>query len=261
MNNNSDKIFLIEKNPIRSSEDKFSLLQKNIALLSSMNQINQPNSASSLFQTSTAFHYTNQSFLNLKDNSFDYSLKQEHYTNSSFLLFPMFQGKIDDDDMQNIGMSFFTSESFKEIKTTQNYYMNDKKSEEVKRTPEKKKKIKKKRSIKRKNSKRLYQCEHTNCPLTFKTIKQKYNHHKKMCKECKKDTISMLRAINKLKQIYQSMKNKIEIPLSLRDKYNDVMGSKYLEGYAQLFVGMNIDECINDTEMNFNISSDYDKDI
>ena len=57
------------------------------------------------------------------------------------------------------------------------------------------------------------------------------------------------------------MRNKKEISQSLRDKYNEVIHSKYLEGYAQLFVGLSIDESINDTEMNINISSDYEKDI
>ena len=258
MNNNSDKIFRIEKTKSHSSEDKLSLLQKNIAILSSMNQLNEPNSVSSLFPTSTAFHYTNQSFLNIKENSFDYSFKQEHYTNSSFLLFPMFH----DDDINNVGMSFFTSESFKNEKMTQNSFFNEKKKEDViiSKPQEKKNKIKKK-SIKRRNSKRIYKCEHMNCPLTFKTIKQKYNHHKKMCKECKKDTITMLKGINRLKLIYHGMRNKKEISQSLRDKYSEVMHSKYLEGYAQLFVGLSIDESINDTEMNINISSDYEKDI
>lgn len=252
MNNNSDKIFRIEKTNSHSSEEKLSLLQKNIAILSSMNQLNEPNSVSSLFPTSTAFHYTNQSFL--KENSFDCSLKQEHYTNSSFLLFPMFH----DDDINNVGMSFFTSESFKNEKITQNCYINE---DVVTSKPQEKKKKIKKKSIKRKNSKRIYKCEHMNCPLTFKTIKQKYNHHKKMCKECKKDTITMLKGINRLKLIYHGMRSKKEISQSLRDKYNAVMSSKYLEGYAQLFVGLSIDESINDTEMNINISSDYDKDI
>ena len=82
-----------------------------------------------------------------------------------------------------------------------------------------------------------------------------------MCKECKKDTITMLKGINRLKLIYHGMRNKKEISQSLRDKYNEVIHSKYLEGYAQLFVGLSIDESINDTEMNINISSDYEKDI
>ena len=71
----------------------------------------------------------------------------------------------------------------------------------------------------------------------------------------------MLKGINRLKLIYHGMRSKKEISQSLRDKYNAVMSSKYLEGYAQLFVGLSIDESINDTEMNINISSDYDKDI
>lgn len=99
-----------------------------------------------------------------------------------------------------------------------------------------------KRSLKRKNSRRMYKCEHVNCGLSFKTLKQKMNHHKKMCKECKKDTINMLKMINMCKMIMKEIKGRF--PQEVERMYSDTMRSRSLEGYAQIFVGLDINDVV-----------------
>ena len=118
----------------------------------------------------------------------------------------------------------------------------------------------KKKSLKRKNSRRLYKCKHVNCGLSFKTLKQKLNHHKKMCKECKKDTIIMLKTINKLKVLIKELRNSKHIndnfPEQLQRSYQDKLKSRTLEGYAQIFVGLDINDVVGSNLNDKNDSSD-----
>ena len=117
-----------------------------------------------------------------------------------------------------------------------------------------------KKSLKRKNSRRIYKCEHMNCGLSFKTLKQKLNHHKKMCKECKKDTIIMLKTINKLKVLIKELRNSKHIndnfPEHLQRSYQDKLKSRTLEGYAQIFVGLDINDVVSSNLNDKNNSSD-----
>ena len=278
-------IFLIEKDSSRQSKSKISLLKENIKILSSLNQVSNPHpkSSSSFFQTTSGLNQTNLSLLHSKNTSFIFE-KNSEYTNSSFIHCQSFLPKnIEEEEI------FFTKNSFninneKESvsfynNTLQSFYFKqnfvcnsmpnlnneediyrkkeiieennqNKTTDNKKKNHTSKKKIKKKKSFKTKKVATTYKCEHINCPLYFKTLKQKFNHHKKMCKECKKDTISLLQGISQVKNLYYNMKYKHNISKELREHYHSIMTSKSLEGYAQFFAGLNIEDIIlmNDTK-------------
>lgn len=275
-------IFLIEKDGSRHSNSKISLLKENIKILSSLNQTSNPhpNSSSSFFQTTTGQNLTNLSFFHSKSTSLVFEVNSG-YTNSSFIQYQSFFPKNNEEE----GI-FFTKNSFninneKESasyynNTLQSFYFNQNfminpmpnlnNEEDIYRnkdiieentnnkTNDNKKKNKtskkKKKNFQTKKVTTTYKCEHINCPLYFSTAKQKYSHHKKMCKECKKDTISLLKGISRVKNLYYNMKNKDNISKELRDRYHSIMTSKSLEGYAQLFAGLNIEDIVimNDTK-------------
>ena len=268
-------IFLIEKDSSRQSKSKISLLKENIKILSSLNQVSNPHpkSSSSFFQTTTGQNQTNLSLLHSKNTSLIFEMNSD-YTNSSFIHYQSFLQKNNEEE----GI-FFTKNSFninneKEPasyynNTLQSFYFNqnfvihpmpnlnneediyrkkeiieEKKENKITDNKKKNHTSKKKKSFKTKNVATTYKCEHINCPLCFKTLKQKFNHHKKMCKECKKDTISLLQGISQVKNLYYNMKNKDNISKELRERYHSIMTSKSLEGYAQFFAGLNIEDII-----------------
>lgn len=268
-------IFLIEKDSSRQSKSKISLLKENIKILSSLNQVSNPHpkSSSSFFQTTTGQKQTNLSLLHSKNTSLIFEMNSD-YTNSSFIHYQSFLQKNNEEE----GI-FFTKNSFninneKEPasyynNTLQSFYFNqnfvihpmpnlnneediyrkkeiieEKKENKITDNKKKNHTSKKKKSFKTKNVATTYKCEHINCPLCFKTLKQKFNHHKKMCKECKKDTISLLQGISQVKNLYYNMKNKDNISKELRERYHSIMTSKSLEGYAQFFAGLNIEDII-----------------
>lgn len=273
-------IFLIEKDESRQYNSKISLLKENIKILSSLNQTSNPHpNSNSFFQTTTSQNLTNLSLFHSKNTSLIFEINS-NYTNSSFIQYQSFFPKNNEEDL------FFTKNSFninneKELtsyynNTLQSFYFNQNfitnpmpnlnneediyKNKDIikeninnKTTYNKKKnKIskKKKKNFQTKKITTTYRCEHINCHLYFNTLKQKYNHHKKMCKECKEDTIYLLKGINLVKNLYYNIKNKDKISKELRDYYYSIMSSKSLEGYAHLFAGLNIEDIviINDSK-------------
>ena len=255
-------IFHIEKDNSKLYSVKLSNLQKNISLLSSLNNIPNahPRSSCSLFQTNSGVNYSDNSVFGLMDNTYDYSFENgKHNSGDSFLLFP----QIDNEHKTQDFSSLFKTDEFKGSKNTLQSYFNadymintNRECEDIKEENnnstnfilKKKRKIIKK-GILRKNSKKIYKCEHINCPLSFKTHKQRYNHHKKMCIECHKDTLNMLKGIKQIKEIYNTIIK--ESSNEMKEKYHTIMTSKSLEGYAQVFVGLTIDDKIQ-SNMNNN---------
>ena len=175
-----------------------------------------PRSSCSLFQTNSGVNYSDNSVFFFIYNTYDYSFENgKHNSSDSFLLFP----QIDDEHKTQDFSSLFKTDEFKGSKNTLQSYFNadymistNRECEDIKEENnnstnfilKKKRKIIKK-GILRKNSKKIYKCEHINCPLSFKTHKQRYNHHKKMCIECHKDTLNMLKGIKQIKEIYNTI--------------------------------------------------------
>ena len=99
-------------------------------------------------------------------------------------------------------------------------------------------------------------CEHCGCKLLFTTIKQKLNHHNKMNKNCRKDTIHLLKALTEIKKIILSLNSKHTsnsipfIPETLINKYHSVLSNIPHKEYALLFPGISLMEDISvETEL------------
>ena len=90
-----------------------------------------------------------------------------------------------------------------------------------------------------KTIKKVYQCEHSQCKLIFKTLKQKLSHHKKMSPECKVDSIELISLISKIKKILIKLKNegKVLVSQSLVEKYEAIMRKISMRDYSQIFAG------------------------
>ena len=116
-------IFHIEKDNSKLYSVKLSNLQKNISLLSSLNNISnaQPRSSCSLFQTNSGVNYSDNSVFGLMDNTYDYSFENgKHNSSDSFLLFP----QIDDEHKTQDFSSLFKTDEFKGSKNTLQSYFN-----------------------------------------------------------------------------------------------------------------------------------------
>ena len=99
-------------------------------------------------------------------------------------------------------------------------------------------------------------CEHCGCKLLFTTLKQKLNHHNKMNKNCRKDTIHLLKALTEMKKIILSLNLKHTgnstpfIPETLINKYNSILSNIPHKEYALLFPGISLMEDISvETEL------------
>ena len=86
------------------------------------------------------------------------------------------------------------------------------------------------------------ECEHNNCEQTFKTLKQKLNHHKKMEPCCRCDTINLIKCIKELKNIIINLKNKncINLTPQLVKKYEKILSNIPHKEYAQLLCGLKL---------------------
>lgn len=99
-------------------------------------------------------------------------------------------------------------------------------------------------------------CEHCGCKLLFTTLKQKLNHHNKMNKNCRNDTIHLLKALTEIKKIILSLNLKHTgnstpfIPETLINKYNSILSNIPHKEYALLFPGISLMEDVSvETEL------------
>ena len=111
-------------------------------------------------------------------------------------------------------------------------------------------------------------CEHCGCKLLFTTLKQKLNHHNKMNKNCRKDTIHLLKALTEIKKIILSLNLKHTcnstpfIPETLINKYNSILSNIPHKEYALLFPGVSFMEDISvETELVEDDDDDDDNEL
>ena len=261
MNNSIFKIEKRAKIPHNIFSEKSLLLKKNISILSSLNNNNNfiPSNQIKNFYNS---RITTQSFKMLNENEQNNLRNNNQKTNGSYFNcfmnnkneFDIFQSK------ENI--YHFTNDSFSvnfltNNKNTQslfqdnnialeennylnnvNYILNQENQFQNNNEELNKKEIKE--TIKN-------YCEHINCEQTFKTLKQKLNHHKKMEPKCRSDTINLIKSISELKKIilYLKTKNSVKVPISLIKKYEKILSSIPHREYAHLLSGLNFFSDVN----------------
>lgn len=94
---------------------------------------------------------------------------------------------------------------------------------------------------------KIFQCEHRECGVCYKTKKQRMSHHNKMNPECKGDCVNFLYLIRNVKKIMLSS-NKMKISNELKKKYEEVMSLVSLEDHVQLIPGFRFDEITPDED-------------
>ena len=269
MNNSIFKIEKIKKYSNNVLKEKPSILKQNISILSSLNKDNNLISSNPIKNiyipklTTQSFKMlnenetinfrnnknqrTNSSFFNLNNkNEFDiFQCKENIYnfTNESFSvnilnnnnkntqsLFQDNNIELDENtnyyNLMNFNISILDNQNNNNINNLNNDDLNEKIS---------------KNNEEYNNYNFLFkECEHVNCEQTFKTLKQKLNHHKKMEPFCRSDTINLIKCIKELKKIILNLKNKNYInsfPQLIR-KYQQIVSNIPHKEYAQLLCGL-----------------------
>ena len=270
MNNSIFKIEKIKKYSNNVLKEKPSILKQNISILSSLNKDKNLVSSNPIKNIYIP-KLTTQSFKMLNENdTINFRNNKNQRTNSSFFNlnnkneFDIFQCK---ENIYN-----FTNESFSvnilnnnnkntqslfqdnniELEENTNYYNlmnvnismldnqnnnnninnlnNDDLNEKIFKNDDYNYKFK------------FKECEHNNCEQTFKTLKQKLNHHKKMEPCCRCDTINLIKCIKELKNIIINLKNKncINLTPQLVKKYEKILSNIPHKEYAQLLCGLKL---------------------
>ena len=116
----------------------------------------------------------------------------------------------------------------------------------IKNSPKKEKECRK-YIRKSEKGRKIFQCEHKECGVCYKTKKQRMSHHNKMNPECKGDSVNFLYLIRNAKKIMLNS-NKILITNELRKKYEDIMSLILLEDHVQLIEGFHFDEITPDED-------------
>ena len=179
------------------------------------------------------FNITNDSFFNLNNKNLSQSVyKLENIDNNLINNLNNNNNNINNNNNvnnNNINNNNAINNNQKNIKTSQKQKLNQNNN------------INEENNYKDNNIKinTKFFCEHLNCAEKFKTLKQKLNHHKKMSYDCKKDTIHLLKNINRLKKIINILYNnkKIIIPNSLKEKYEKNIRKIPHHEYALLLTG------------------------
>ena len=187
------------------------------------------------------FNVTNDSFFNLNNKNFSQSVyKFENIENNNMINNINNNNNINNINNNNLNNnnSVINNHTQKNIKISQkqNFIINKNNNNiDLINNEENNNNINDENSIK----KEKFNCEHANCVQEFKTLKQKLNHHKKMSHDCKKDTIHLIKNINKLKKIINILynKKKIFISNSLKEKYEKNIRKIPHHEYALLLTG------------------------
>jgi hypothetical protein len=269
----NNSIFKIEKIPKFSNnviKEKLSILKQNISILSSLNK-DKNLILSNPKKNNYIQRFTTQSFKMLNENEpINYKNNKNQKTNSSFFnLFPNNKNEFDFfQSKENIYN--FTNESFSvnylnnnnkntqslfqdnniELEENTNYYnlmnfnnsiLDNQNNNNINNFNNDDLNEKISKNIEDYNYNFIFkECEHNNCEQTFKTLKQKLNHHKKMEPFCRCDTINLIKCIKELKKIILNLKNKNCInsfPQLIR-KYEKIVSNIPHKEYSQLLCGL-----------------------
>ena len=197
---------------------------------------------------------------------FDFNNKEMKFTNDSFYqtLFPPFkqltnlsyrpqdmnQDIIQSQKKENAPTNDTTKNRIDDIivPTPMKHYLGKKNLfVNIKNTPKKEREYRRYTRKSEKVKKEVFQCEHRECGVCYKTKKQRMSHHNKMNPECKGDSISFLYLIRNVKKIMLNSKQ-ITISNELRKKYKEVMSLISLEDHVQLITGFHFDEITPDED-------------
>jgi hypothetical protein len=275
MNNSIFKIEKRAKIPRNIFSEKSLLLKENIAILSSLNNNNNfiPSNQIKNFYNS---RITTQSFKMLNENEQNNLRNNNQKTNGSFFNcfmnnkneFDIFQSKENNYHLTNDSFSINflnnnknTQSLFQdnniELEENTNYYnlmnfnnsiLDNQNNNNINNFNNDDLNEKISKNIEDYNYNFIFkECEHNNCEQTFKTLKQKLNHHKKMEPKCRSDTINLIKSISELKKIilYLKTKNSVKVPISLIKKYEKILSSIPHREYAQLLSGLTFFSDVN----------------
>ncbi len=272
MNNSIFKIEKISKFSNNGIKEKLSILKQNISILSSLNTDKNLILSNPMKNNNYIQRFTTQSFKMLNENeTINCKNNKNQKTNSSY--FNLFQNNKNEFDIfqSKENICNFTNESFSvnyinnnnkntqslfqdnniELDENTNYYnlmnfnisiLDNQNNNNINNlnNDDLNEKISKNNEEYNNYNFLFKECEHVNCEQTFKTLKQKLNHHKKMEPFCRSDTINLIKCIKELKKIILNLKNKNYInsfPQLIR-KYQQIVSNIPHKEYAQLLCGL-----------------------